>query len=134
MSEILDPTGRLGLSVLNVSRKCYQALYSKLFQQILDRIETEYVTRFTTEKGVADSEKITHAARCGKNLLFFPEGTFTRIPGLRPFLHGRLQDCCRDRPYSCTSGHQRYAIHPKTGFMVSATRDYQCRYSEGGRG
>lgn len=57
----------------------------------LDRIQTEYVTRFTTEKGVADFKKITRAARSGKNLLFFPEGTFTRIPGLRPFYMGTFK-------------------------------------------
>ncbi|MCI0653505.1 MAG: AMP-binding protein [Methylococcaceae bacterium] len=57
----------------------------------LKRIETEFVTRFEPEKGVADSEKITQAARSGKNLLFFPEGTFTRIPGLRPFYMGAFK-------------------------------------------
>lgn len=57
----------------------------------LQRIRTEFVTRYETEKGVSDLEKITEASRSGKNLLFFPEGTFTRIPGLRPFYMGAFK-------------------------------------------
>ncbi len=62
-----------------------------LARVFLDRIHTEFVTRYETEKGLADSEKVTRAARAGKNLLFFPEGTFTRVPGLRPFFMGAFK-------------------------------------------
>ena len=64
-------------------------LRSQFFARLfLDRIQAEFVTRFQAEKGIADAEKITRAADSGKNLLFFAEGTFTRIPGLRPFYMG----------------------------------------------
>ncbi|MGH8477397.1 MAG: AMP-binding protein [Methylococcales bacterium] len=67
-------------------------LKAQLFARIfLQRIQTEFVTRFEAEKGVADSEKVTQAAHAGKNLLFFPEGTFTRVPGLRPFYMGAFK-------------------------------------------
>ncbi|MGH8547153.1 MAG: AMP-binding protein [Methylococcales bacterium] len=62
-----------------------------LARTFLKRIRTEYVNRLETEKGVADSERITEASRSGKNLLFFPEGTFTRVPGLRPFYLGAFK-------------------------------------------
>ncbi len=62
-----------------------------LARVFLQRIRTEFVTRYESEKGVADLEKITRASRSGKNLLFFPEGTFTRVPGLRPFYMGAFK-------------------------------------------
>jgi 1-acyl-sn-glycerol-3-phosphate acyltransferase len=51
----------------------------------LERIHTEFVDRFETHRGVQDAERLTRVLEAGQRLLFFPEGTFTRAPGLRPF-------------------------------------------------
>ncbi len=54
----------------------------------LQRIHTEFVERFETSKGVRDTQHFADVLRAGHRLLFFPEGTFTRVPGLRPFYLG----------------------------------------------
>jgi 1-acyl-sn-glycerol-3-phosphate acyltransferase len=54
----------------------------------LKRIQTEFVERFDMQKGVEDSRRIIQSARKGRSLFFFAEGTFTRVPGLRPFHMG----------------------------------------------
>jgi len=51
----------------------------------LQRIHTEFVERFETSKGVRDTQRLAEVLKAGHQLLFFPEGTFTRVPGLRPF-------------------------------------------------
>ncbi len=55
---------------------------------LLDRLKTEYVERFDREKGLIDAQRITRAAQRQQSLLFFPEGTFSRAPGLREFYMG----------------------------------------------
>ncbi|MDQ3580718.1 MAG: AMP-binding protein [Pseudomonadota bacterium] len=54
----------------------------------LSRIGTEFVERFDKQKGVADARRIAATLRRASTLLFFPEGTFSRIPGLLPFHMG----------------------------------------------
>jgi len=54
----------------------------------LQRIGTEFVERFDKQKGIEDARYLGRCAAAGKSLLFFPEGTFTRIPGLRSFQMG----------------------------------------------
>ncbi|MGH8586104.1 MAG: AMP-binding protein [Gammaproteobacteria bacterium] len=54
----------------------------------LSRIGTEFVERFDKQQGVADTRRIAETLRRASNLLFFPEGTFSRIPGLLPFHMG----------------------------------------------
>lgn len=51
----------------------------------LRRIGAEFVERFATLASVADAERLTAGARAGRSLVVFPEGTFTRAPGLMPF-------------------------------------------------
>lgn len=51
----------------------------------LRRIGAEFVERFDLRRGVADARRLAGRAREGRSLMFFPEGTFTRVPGLRPF-------------------------------------------------
>jgi 1-acyl-sn-glycerol-3-phosphate acyltransferase len=51
----------------------------------LRRIGTEFVERFDVEKGVNDARRLAHALQQGSPLVFFPEGTFTRRPGVMPF-------------------------------------------------
>jgi 1-acyl-sn-glycerol-3-phosphate acyltransferase len=54
----------------------------------LRRIGAQFVARFDPEKGVADSRRIAELAGRGQALMFFPEGTFDRMPGLLPFRMG----------------------------------------------
>jgi len=65
-----------------------ESLLARLF---LKRIQTEFVERFDRQKGVEDARRVVSTARKGRNLLFFAEGTFTRIPGLRPFHMGAFE-------------------------------------------
>ncbi len=60
----------------------------------LSRVGTEFVERFDVQKGVADARQMAKAAVAGQSLLFFPEGTFTRIPGLREFHMGAFMAAC----------------------------------------
>ena len=55
---------------------------------LLDRLQAEYVERFDREKGLIDAQRISRAAQRQQSLFFFPEGTFTRAPGLQNFLMG----------------------------------------------
>ena len=58
---------------------------SRLF---LSAIGSEYVERFDSARGVEDVRRFTGYAKRGAKLAIFPEGTFTRQAGLRPFLMG----------------------------------------------
>lgn len=51
----------------------------------LRRIDAEFVERFDVKKGVEDIRRIAESAHAGRSMVFFPEGTFTRNPGLLPF-------------------------------------------------
>ncbi len=55
---------------------------------LLKKMNTYFVERFDTHKSVEDSNQIIDATRQGTSLVFFPEGTFTRAPGLRNFKLG----------------------------------------------
>jgi 1-acyl-sn-glycerol-3-phosphate acyltransferase len=64
---------------------------SLLARVFLKRIGAEYAERFDKQKGVEDARRIASTAREDRNLLYFAEGTFTRIPGLRPFHMGAFE-------------------------------------------
>ena len=64
-------------------------LVRKLFARLfLARIGTLFVERTQAEKGAAAAEQAIAAARAGALLVFFPEGTLTRMPGLLAFRMG----------------------------------------------
>jgi 1-acyl-sn-glycerol-3-phosphate acyltransferase len=54
----------------------------------LKRIHTLFVERFDTQQAIADAARVADASGSGRAVLFFPEGTFTRSPGLLPFHMG----------------------------------------------
>ncbi|MER2582830.1 MAG: 1-acylglycerol-3-phosphate O-acyltransferase [Candidatus Competibacter sp.] len=54
----------------------------------LQRMGTLFVERFDVQRGADEARKIAEAARAGQSLGFFPEGTFTRMPGLLDFRMG----------------------------------------------
>ncbi len=54
----------------------------------LRHIGAEFVERVDFQSGVEDARRVTNAVRAGRRLIFFPEGTFDRMPGLLPFRLG----------------------------------------------
>jgi len=54
----------------------------------LRRMGALFVERFDKQRGVADARLTAQTVRAGRSVLFFPEGTFTRMPGLLPFRMG----------------------------------------------
>ena len=54
----------------------------------LRRLGTLFADRTDAEQSVQDAAAATDAVRAGQGLVVFPEGTFHRAPGLRPFKLG----------------------------------------------
>ncbi len=54
----------------------------------LRRIGAVFVERFDKQRGVADARRTVQTVQSGRSLVFFPEGTFIRMPGLLPFHMG----------------------------------------------
>jgi 1-acyl-sn-glycerol-3-phosphate acyltransferase len=54
----------------------------------LQALGTLFVERTDVEQGIEDIGHIAEAARSGRRVVFFPEGTLTRAPGLMPFKLG----------------------------------------------
>jgi 1-acyl-sn-glycerol-3-phosphate acyltransferase len=54
----------------------------------LEHIGAQFVERFDPQRGTEDARRLTELVTSGHSLAFFPEGTFTRVPGLRPFRLG----------------------------------------------
>jgi 1-acyl-sn-glycerol-3-phosphate acyltransferase len=52
------------------------------------RLGVEFVERFEAQRGVEDTARVVQAVLHGRTVVFFPEGTFGREPGLRPFRMG----------------------------------------------
>jgi 1-acyl-sn-glycerol-3-phosphate acyltransferase len=56
--------------------------------RLLRAIGVQFVERFDAERGAEDTRALADLARSGETLVFFPEGTLTRAPGLMPFHMG----------------------------------------------
>ncbi len=54
----------------------------------LQKLGTEFVERFDAKQSVEDASRMANMAVAGTSMAFFPEGTFWRSPGLRPFRLG----------------------------------------------
>ncbi len=55
---------------------------------LLRRLGAEFVERFDTQRGVEDADRLLQVVRQGRSVVFFPEGTLTRMPGLQSFRLG----------------------------------------------
>ena len=55
---------------------------------LLQKLDTLFVERFDMQQSLSDSKKLISEAGRNHSILFFPEGTFTRMPGLLPFRMG----------------------------------------------
>jgi 1-acyl-sn-glycerol-3-phosphate acyltransferase len=62
---------------------------------LLHRIGAEFVERFDRHKGAADARRVLRKAAAGQSLVFFPEGTFSRQPGLLKFHAGAFLTAAR---------------------------------------
>jgi 1-acyl-sn-glycerol-3-phosphate acyltransferase len=61
---------------------------SPVLGYMLRGIGTHFVERADATRGVEDTRELGGALRRGETLVVFPEGTFTRAPGLAPFRLG----------------------------------------------
>jgi 1-acyl-sn-glycerol-3-phosphate acyltransferase len=57
----------------------------------LRRLGVLFVERYDVSASLADAEAVLAAARQGRKFVFFPEGTFTRRPGLSEFYLGAFK-------------------------------------------
>ena len=57
----------------------------------LNKLHAEFVERFDIGKSVDDTQHLYDTLKSGNKLLFFAEGTFTRIPGLQQFHMGAFK-------------------------------------------
>ncbi len=71
-----------------------ELLGSRVTSLPLRRLETCFVERFDRSRSISDARTLLGGPRQGASPVFFPEGTLTRIPGLRPFHMGAFQFAC----------------------------------------
>lgn len=74
-----------GRFVFVAKRELKDQLISRLF---LERIGAVFVERFDQQSGVSDAKHTIQVLQADNALMVFPEGTFTRNPGLRTFRMG----------------------------------------------
>ncbi len=58
---------------------------------LLRRLGAEFVERFDSAAGIRDAQRLATRGDAGQSLLFFAEGTFERMPGLKPFRLGAFE-------------------------------------------
>ncbi len=63
----------------------------------LRRMGAEFVERFAAQQSVEDAARMQARVRAGGALMFFPEGTFTLVAGLRPFRLGAFVVAANER-------------------------------------
>ncbi|MEA2090756.1 MAG: AMP-binding protein [Campylobacterota bacterium] len=69
----------------------YELSKSFLTRLPLEKLHAEFVERFDTSKSVDDTQHLLDVLKSGEQLLFFAEGTFSRIPGLQQFHLGAFK-------------------------------------------
>lgn len=74
-------------------RELREGFFSRVF---LERLGCDFVERFDFRQGVADAERLHDSVAAGHAPVFFPEGTFTRVPGLAPFRMGAFMVAARN--------------------------------------
>ncbi|MFZ3260038.1 MAG: lysophospholipid acyltransferase family protein, partial [Thiobacillus sp.] len=61
----------------------------------LRRLGSAFVERFDSARGAEDTRVLEERLRAGESMVFFPEGTFKREPGLLPFRMGAFMLAAR---------------------------------------
>ncbi|MCZ6875818.1 MAG: AMP-binding protein [bacterium] len=88
-ASYLDALLLIAVMPLGLKFVAKQELYRNVFSRIpMQRLGVEFVERFDATRGVEDMTRIAKMVRQGEPVLFFPEGTFHRNPGLQPFRMG----------------------------------------------
>jgi 1-acyl-sn-glycerol-3-phosphate acyltransferase len=88
-ASYLDPLVLLAALPSSISFVAKREFTEQFFARVLfQRLGTEFVERFDAQRGIEDTNQIRQAVQQGRSMLFFPEGTFGRAPGLRPFRLG----------------------------------------------
>jgi 1-acyl-sn-glycerol-3-phosphate acyltransferase len=62
---------------------------------LLRRLGSQFVERFDRQRSAADARRLLRNATQGQSVVFFPEGTFTRTPGLLKFHAGAFVTAAR---------------------------------------
>jgi 1-acyl-sn-glycerol-3-phosphate acyltransferase len=62
---------------------------------LLRRLGSEFVERFNRNRGGVDARRVLRTAASGHSLVFFPEGTFSAMPGLGRFHAGAFAIAAR---------------------------------------
>jgi 1-acyl-sn-glycerol-3-phosphate acyltransferase len=62
---------------------------------LLRQLGSEFVERFDRHRGASDARRVLRNAAGGSSLVFFPEGTFPRRPGLLKFHSGAFMTAAR---------------------------------------
>ena len=65
-----------------------ELLRNPVLGRFFSRLGMLFVERFDAERGREDTAVVLDALKRGESLVIFPEGTFTRAPGLSPFRMG----------------------------------------------
>jgi 1-acyl-sn-glycerol-3-phosphate acyltransferase len=68
-----------------------------VLRTFLEKIGAEFVERFAFDKSVEDAERLARRLQAGESLVFFPEGTLRRPPGLLPFRLGAFSIAVRNQ-------------------------------------
>jgi 1-acyl-sn-glycerol-3-phosphate acyltransferase len=88
-ASYLDPLVLLAVLPTTISFVAKREFSEQFFARVLfRRLGTEFVERFDPQRGVEDTDRVLQAVQRGRSMLFFPEGTFGRAPGLRAFRLG----------------------------------------------
>jgi 1-acyl-sn-glycerol-3-phosphate acyltransferase len=62
---------------------------------LLHRIQSEFIERFNRRAAANDTRRLIQAAEAGQPLVFFPEGTFLKRPGIGKFHNGAFAIAAR---------------------------------------
>lgn len=88
-ASYLDPLVLVTVLPTDIGYVAKRELTDRFISRVLfQRIGAEFVERFDPQRGVADTERVLQVVSQGRSMVFFPEGTFGRGPGLRPFRMG----------------------------------------------
>ncbi len=68
---------------------------SRLLLVVLQGLGVLFVERFDVRQSVASVDEMVAALQAGQKLVIFPEGTFSRESGLKPFALGGFVTACR---------------------------------------
>ena len=91
-SSYLDPVLVVAVSKRPLRFVAKRELIGNFFARVfLHKLGTQFVERVDMQRGVEDARRLASADPEAPPLVFFPEGTFLRNPGLLPFHMGAFQ-------------------------------------------